>query len=95
MRLSNKYGGLQFFAVANPVYITVNGTKVMLEGDEPVTFAYNASANTTSYTIDSNNRVVWNDGKFLAYNDVIVFGSNSIVANGNYTTVEGGGEYNE
>lgn len=95
MRLSNKYGGLQFFALPNPIRIIVNGDIVTVEGDRPVTFVHNASMNATFYTIDSNNQVVWNDGKFLAYNDVIVLGSDEIVSARSYTTIEGGGFINE
>lgn len=97
MRLSNKYGGLQFFApVPDPGTsdIFVNGSSVVININPVVannTFAAVASNNSTIYAIDSNNQVVWNDGKFLAYNNVIVLGSDEIVNYRSYTTIEGGG----
>lgn len=92
MRLSNKYGGLQFFAVLDPgrIDIVVNGSNVTININSTVannTFAAAASNNSTTYTINSNNQVVWYDGKFLAYNNVIVLGSDQIVSNRSYTTV--------
>lgn len=94
MRLSNKYGGLQFFAPApelGTTYIYVNSVFTGINIKNGIRFSINADNNATRYTIDSNNQVVWNDGKFLAYNGVIVLGSDEIVANRYYTTVEGGG----
>lgn len=92
MRLSNKYGGIQFFAPSQ-LTVHVNDSAVMLayKDGADTSWSINASLNTTIYSIDSDNRVVWNDGKFLAYNGAIVLGSESIIASGNYTTVEGGG----
>lgn len=94
MRLSNKYGELQFFA-PSLITVYVNDTAVgLVYQDGSITWSANASMNDYYYSIDSDNRVVWNDGKFLARNDVIVLGGDAIFANSNYTTV-GGGEYNE
>lgn len=90
MRLSNKYCGLQFFAMPNPTRIIVNGDIVTVEGDSPATVVHNANGNANNYTIDSDNQVVWKDGKFLAYNGVIVLGSDEIVSARSYTTIEGG-----
>ena len=92
MRLSNKYGGLQFFAVPDPgrIDIVVNGSNVTININPTAannTFAAAASNNSKTYTINSNNQVVWYDGKFLAYNNVIVLGSDQIVSNRSYTTV--------
>ena len=88
MRLSKKYSGLQFFA-PYPIRIYVNDDTIQIivwHG----TFATDQESNPALYTIDSDNRVVWNDGKFLAYNDVIVLGTDDMVDGRQYTTVGGG-----
>ena len=93
MRLSKKYGGLQFFA-PSAIRIYVNGEMVILAyKDGSAYWSENASLNPKAYSIDSNNQVVWENSEFLAYNDVIVLGSDFIVANGNYTTIGGGFNY--
>lgn len=89
MRLSKKYGGLQFFAPApepNTISISVNGENVVLYYTETTnTFSKIAAASSAPYTI-SDNKVVWNDGTILQYNGTDVLPTDTVVANAAYTT---------
>lgn len=90
MRLGDQYGGLQFFATpeVNTTLIYVNGESISgLYTKAGNTWTICVSDNTNLYTINSSNQVIW-DGKFLAYNGVIVLGSDTIVSDGAYTTID-------
>lgn len=78
---------LQRFAGAIPYDITVNGEKFSIErsrDDIATTWEIDQSVNSDKYSI-SNNKVVWNDGTILQYNNVDVLPTDEII-NGAYTT---------
>jgi len=82
LRLSKKYGGLQFFAPVT-LNITVNGTAyVIFDGG---TWEACQPGNSDNFTISGNN-VVWNDGTILQYNGADVLPTDTVIDNGAYTT---------
>ena len=78
---------LQRFAGPIPYNITVNGENVEIErsrDDIATTWEIEQSINSDKYSI-SNNKVVWNNGEILQYNNVDVLPTDEIIS-GTYTT---------
>lgn len=89
-KLSNKYGGLQFFAGVTGSVI-VDGVGYDIDAMTPGTWEGNVSANNHLYAID-NNKVIWlsNNG-ILQYNGTDVSPSSAIIFTEYTTRAAGGG----
>ena len=92
MRLSKKYGGLQFFGAPNPSYfisIVVNGINKQLVADSGI-WEKDADNNANLYTC-VNNQVIWKSNSgILQYNGTTVHPTDQIIHGGSYTTIDGG-----